>query len=82
MRVVFYKDAQETLAVPPRLSEPEQDLVEIIDLPPQQTVTLHLQVAFPSENVGDIEKAKSADKVKFLADIPGENPFEENLPVW
>lgn len=82
VRVVFYKNDQEPFAVTPTLSQGEKSLIEVIDLPSQQTVTLHLRVEFRTNDVASIEKVKNADKVKLLADIPGESPFEEDLPAW
>ena len=87
VRVVFYKDSEQPFGVTPRLSVgevSEQRLIEVIDLPPQETVTRHLRVSFPSNEVASIDKVKNADRVKLVADIPGEgkNVFEEDLSLW
>jgi hypothetical protein len=41
-------------------------------------------VSFPSNEVASIDKVKNADRVKLVADIPGEgkNVFEEDLSLW
>ncbi len=72
MQVVFYKKGEEPFAIAPRLSVVgDQPLIEVIDLPPQETVTRHLRVLLPTSEVDPIDNVKTADKVKLLADIPG-----------
>ena len=72
VQVVFYKKGEEPFAITPRLSVVgDQPLIEVIDLPPQETVTRHLRVLLPTSEVDPIDKVKTADKVKLLADIPG-----------
>ena|SRR5918995_623368 len=82
VQVVFYRKGEEPFAITPRLSVGEQPLIEVIDLPPQKTVTRHLRVSIPTNEVASIDKVKTAGKVKLRADIPGGGLFEDDLPAW
>lgn len=87
LRVVFYKDGNPWLSQRPTYTR-DSSPVDLVDLPPQVTVTKVFQLAFgvPSDAVegADLTKARESDAVKLVADIPGdgEGTFEEDLPPW
>ncbi len=87
LRVVFYKNGNPWLSKRPTYTR-EPPPVDLVDLPPQVTVTQVFQLSFgvPSDAVegADLTKARESDAIKLVADIPGdgEGAFEEDLPPW
>lgn len=87
LRFVFYKDGNAWLERRPRESGTDKP-IEVLDLPPQVTVTKDLTIGFdvPRGRIpgGELEKVKESDKIEFVADIPGKgkNAFREDLPRW
>ena len=82
VRVVFYENGKETLSMIPRLSVGNQALIEVIDLPSQETVMRKLRISFPANEVASIEKAENADRVKLVAMYPDGSVFEDDLEKW
>jgi hypothetical protein len=87
LRIVFYKKGNTLLSRRPKESITKTP-IEVLDLPPQVTVSKVFSIAFdvPDESrLGDdLTKVKEADRVEFVADIPGEKKgaFKERLPLW
>ncbi len=80
LQVVFYKDGRPWLSQVPRQTQADTP-VDLLDLPPNETVTQVFKVTFNTG--GDaLRKARESDRIKLIANIPGEGTFEEDLPSW
>ena len=77
---MFHKQGTAWLERRP-IDEGTHEPIEVLDLPPQVTVTKELSRELEGD---ELKQVKESDKIEFIADIPGkgENAFKVGLPLW
>lgn len=80
LQVVFYKDGKAWLSQKPQRTR-YQIVVDVVDIPPYETVTQVLQIRFNTVDPA-LTKARESDRIVLVAEIPGGAMFEESLPLW